>query len=380
MIKRYTLYMFSALMALAATLSSCQDDTETFDNKIYINSSDKTTTLLLKGNTDDQIRTIQAAVARPAEQTINIVYKGDLSLVDQYNATFYDNAIPLLEECYEITDAKATIPAGGVKSTLVEVVFKNLDQLNRDNVYVLPVTIDNCDIDILQSARTTYYVIKGAALINTVANIHENKLTPSWSNKDALNGLSQLTVETLVRVDQFDKLISTIMGIEGSFLIRIGDAGVPDNQIQVASSRGNVTDPAWQVPLRTWVHIAVTFDSSNGATEVYFNGIKKGNTQTSPYRSSVSWGSTSFWIGRSYDDNRFLSGDMSEARIWNRVLTAEEINEKNHFYSVDPESNGLVAYWKFDDGSGLTVKDHTANANHAVAANDLTWKAVELPN
>ena len=35
-----------------------------------------------------------------------------------------------------------------------------------------------------------------------------------------------------------------VMGIEGTFLFRIGDAGVPDNQLQLATSSGNVTDAA----------------------------------------------------------------------------------------------------------------------------------------
>ena len=33
-----------------------------------------------------------------------------------------------------------------------------------------------------------------------------------------------LTAEALIRVSKFDKMLTSIMGIEGKFLLRIGDA------------------------------------------------------------------------------------------------------------------------------------------------------------
>ncbi|GLL55309.1 hypothetical protein KUBF_29710 [Bacteroides finegoldii] len=51
---------------------------------------------------------------------------------------------------------------------------------------------------------------------------------------------------------------------------------------------------------------------------------------------------------------------------------------KNHFYYVDPKSEGLVAYWKFDEGQGVSITDY-ANENNLTANKDLTWKPLELP-
>jgi hypothetical protein len=83
-------------------------------------------------------------------------------------------------------------------------------------------------------------------------------------------------------------------------------------------------------------------------------------------------------VGYSYDTPRYLSSDISECRIWNRILSIDELNEKNHFYYVNPKSNGLVAYWKFDEGQGTTITDY-ANGNNLIANKELTWKALELP-
>ena len=54
---------------------------------------------------------------------------------------------------------------------------------------------------------------------------------------------------------------------------------------------------------------------------------------------------------------------MTEIRIWNKVLTEEEINAPDHFYTVDPKSEGLYSYWKFTEGQGSTIEDATGNGN-----------------
>ena len=69
----------------------------------------------------------------------------------------------------------ATIKTGEISGDDIIVNFVNLNQLDASRRYVLPVTItDVSGIGVLESARTTYFIIKGAALINVVANIKEN--------------------------------------------------------------------------------------------------------------------------------------------------------------------------------------------------------------
>ena len=87
-----------------------------------------------------------------------------------------------------------------------------------------------------------------------------------------------------------------------------------------------------------------------------------------------------FHIGTAYNNVRNLCGYLSECRIWNRALTAEELAEqKVRPYYVDPKSEGLVAYWKFNEGSGSTIVDRTGNGNDAVAKNPIKWVKMTLP-
>lgn len=192
-----------------------------------------------------------------------------------------------------------------------------------------------------------------------------------------------MTAEALIRVSKFDKMLTTIMGIEGQFLIRIGDAGIPQNQLQIANPDHNVTSADLAIPTGEWVHIAVTYDADAKKMIVYING--KSKLEDTVDAGAVNWGQTmtdegnGFWIGHSYNRDRWLEGEISECRIWNKVLTADEINAKNHFYLVEPDSEGLVAYWKFDEGTGQTVTDYTGNGNNGMALDPISWVEVALP-
>lgn len=372
------IYLYS--MLLSAILSvSCQNE-ESYDNKVFINNTAKVGELLIKGNTTEATRTIQVALAKPSEEDVTVNYNVDASLVKTYNKTYYNNAVILPAEHYKLNETQVTINAGSIKSKESTIEFSNLAKLSRDTIYVLPITIKSSNMDILKSANTYYFVLKGAALINVVANIEKNYLTVNWKSPNVVNNLSQLTMETLIRIRDYDRLISTVMGIEGYFLVRLGDAGFPSNQIQIATNGGNFpsADSNKGLPTNEWVHIALTYDSSTGKIIVYVNGKvqSEGTINIGKVNLGVS-GKDGFCIGRSYEDSRYLCGDIAECRIWNIVRTQEEI--ANNPYYIDPASSGLVAYWKFDDQSALTVKDHTANGNDAVAANTLSWTSVSLP-
>ena len=279
---------------------------------------------------------------------------------------------------------QTTIQAGSIVSDEITVRFDNLTELDREKIYVLPVTIEQASIGVLQSARTMYYVLKGAALINVVADLTKNLVYVNWSKPEVANNMRQLTAEALIRVNKFEKMLTTVMGIEGHFLIRIGDSGIPQNQLQIANSVRNITSSDLAIPTGEWVHIAVTYDADAQSMVVYINGKNK-LEDNAINCGAVNWGKTQtdegngFWIGHSYNRDRWLEGDISECRIWNRVLTQDEINAKDHFYQVEPDAEGLVSYWKFDEGVGTAITDYTGNGNNATAVEAITWNAVELP-
>lgn len=119
---------------------------------------------------------------------------------------------------------------------------------------------------------------------------------------------------------------------------------------------------------------------------MYVNGVEKLSGSVS--KTSVNLGakhtneedgSRCFWVGYAYSSDRYFDGVVSEARIWNRVLTAEEIQSANHFYTVEPDSEGLIAYWKFNEGSGTVAKDYSTSGYDLTIENEPNWVSVSLP-
>lgn len=236
----------------------------------------------------------------------------------------------------------------------------------------------------------TITITQVTALVHWAADMRYNRLFPKWENGGP-GAATQFTLETLLYVTEFpeSQLIATVMGIEGQFLLRFGDTGNPLTRIQVATSAGNYNVPFDFEPMR-WYHLAVTFD--NATVKVYVDGEQKGedkyfessryvwgqgyvyspiNPNMSPTWSYEPTGVRAFWMGYSYDQNRSLPGYMTEIRFWTKALTAEEINAENHFYTVDPASEGLFAYWKFTEGTGATVADATGRGNLLYGETDI---------
>lgn len=389
--------IFCLVLALAFVCSSCNNDDPgdtAFDNKVFINQESMTTTLLTKLETQEINVHLNAAMAKAALFDIKLHYAATPEKTNTYNESYYADAVTLHEKYYDFEKTEDIIHAGGIISEGIDIRFHDLGKLDRDLLYVLPVSIVNSDIEVLNSAKTIYYVFKGAALINVVGDIEASYLwVPKWKDANRLNGLTTLTMEALIRVRNFDRPISTLMGIENHFLIRFGDANYP-GQIQIASSKKNFPekDASKVLPTREWVHVAVTYSSALNDLKIYVNGklqseggfpggalraVNLGKSYSLDQESEINRG---FWIGHSYANDRYLSGEISECRIWNVVRSQEEIAQ--NIYHVAPDAPGLVAYWKFDEGNGSVVKDYASGNDLAVydiANAPMRWTPVELP-
>ena len=375
-------YMFASLSFCSLVLGSCQnndiDDEHHYDNKVFVTSQQVRDDLLIKETISEATRSISYRLADPLDREVNISFDAAPQLTAAYNLAFNDSAQVLAADYYEIPVKSVTIKAGDISSDDVVVNFKNTNKLDKSRRYVLPVTITDADIEVLDSKRTAYFIFKGAALINVVANIEKIYFPISW--KTDMSNVNAITVEALLRSDDWeagrDNALSSIFGIEGRFLLRIGDADRPRDQLQCVAPGGNFPAPnaVAGLPTKEWVHIAVVYDAGTHERIYYKDGVKVYSDENATYALNLTSGC---YIGKSYDNTRWLPGDISEVRIWNIQRTGEEI-AKNP-YEVDPHASGLVAYWKFNEGTGSAIKDHTGNGNDITASGAPTWVNVELP-
>ncbi len=58
------------------------------------------------------------------------------------------------------------------------------------------------------------------------------------------------------------------------------------------------------------------------------------------------------WTG--YRGSQYFRGRIAEVRVWNRALSTGEL--QMNLCGVDSQSEGLVAYWKMNEGEGHIFK------------------------
>ena len=70
---------------------------------------------------------------------------------------------------------------------------------------------------------------KTKGMISTAVNMTGTRAWPAWTDPAPVTNMSAFTLEALVNptVSRTSGSLSTIMGIEGKFLVRLGDVGIP---------------------------------------------------------------------------------------------------------------------------------------------------------
>ncbi|MBQ2534265.1 MAG: LamG domain-containing protein, partial [Prevotella sp.] len=131
-------------------------------------------------------------------------------------------------------------------------------------------------------------------------------------------------------------------------------------------------------PTGQWLHFAAVYDGS--WFRVYLDGeqiqaveTKGGTINLSMAYNGKNW-EDCFSIGRSAGYARYFNGCVSECRVWNVARTQAELQDGICY--VDPTSEGLVAYWRFngelqDDG---TVLDETGHGYNASIFGNIQWR------
>jgi hypothetical protein len=393
---------FVVVAAVQLCLSGCNRVSEAesdFKNVVYIEEASvkNTENLAIKVKDDVLEQTVQSSLALPIDKDVHVTYKADLSLVSRYNGINGTDCEPLPAEYFELPSTEAVIVAGNVRSTDVVIRFKNLLNLPTKISYILPVSLESAnDVSILNGSKTIYYILKKGAPIVVAANIAETylQLVAPGTTKQ-LNGLSKVTMEGLVNLHDWgtDAGISTFMGVEAYFLVRIGDSGWPKEQIQFAPSAayGGAWPPADNNKLLKkdmWTHIAFTMDLETRETIIYVDGKVQSRGNRGGTATSVNLSPTSgdlFYIGKSYNNVRPLKGEICEARIWSVIRTQEEIEASKYGEGITAGMPGLSAWWKFDEGRGNNVQDYSGNENHLTAGaqddgviNPIRWIPVEV--
>lgn len=369
-------------LALATLLAvSCQKSQEYYEG-VYVVGADK---LLPVANlTVDELPSaigIKVAASCRVENNVEVEMKANPELVASFNKEYKKNYELLPQGCYQLENTTLTIEQGSSTSTGgVRLSIISREELKEGKTYVLPVSIGGLsdkNLSVVEGSRTLYVVVK-QIIITQAADISNNsgyfKVDFCKPSKYDTKALKNATFEARVRFKKMNKdswkWCFSVMGLEENFCLRTAGSAADGWKLQL-SGKSPALDSRDVLPNDKWIHLACVYDGAQNKKLIYINGELQGELAdgrgtldlTSAYGQDPN---AAFYIGQSAADDRFMDGYVSEVRVWATARSAADL--KNNVCWVDPLSEGLVGYWRFNEPSSdnpRMVTDLTGNGYDA---------------
>src|SRR3989344_5624754 len=147
-------------------------------------------------------------------------------------------------------------------------------------------------------------------------------------NSASINSLDTFTLSAWIKADTLGGgSLGRILNKDSGFLWYLASSG----RFIFEAARW-ATDGVWQTPLNTisfgtWHHVVVTYDygSTANAPKFYVDGASKTPTESQTPASTKSADTSTLYIGNSVAGVRTFDGLIDDVRIYNRVLTSDEI-------------------------------------------------------
>src|SRR3989344_2451020 len=145
-----------------------------------------------------------------------------------------------------------------------------------------------------------------------------------------------------------------------------------------AGNGAEIVSPAGSIPLLVWKQFAVVRNTVASTLSMYIHGVLVAGPTA--YTITPTANGKQITLAAEEALNNFSSLVFDEFRIYNRALSATEVNRlyriglgstANHGTSASNFDKGLVGHWTFDgpDISGTRAKDRSGNNNHGTLTN-----------
>lgn len=239
---------------------------------------------------------------------------------------------------------------------LFENVFKNKSRLPKNFGSSLYVTANNQDL-------TNFGNI---LLSNTsvTAAIWVNFRTDGSSNYDVCFGYG---------------------GVARWFFIRNGAAGqrmkVAFN-IKIGGSEKGSNYIANNLDYDKWYLLIGTYNSNGGSNNltirVYDSKGRLYGSNSSTQTGDIDTTGNSLFVGRDVFRNTSCDANFDEARVYSSVLTVAQQNALAR--NIEPPTNTLIGYWKWDEGSGTNVIDYSGSGNNGTIIGSAATYSSNVPN
>ncbi|OQP56403.1 DUF1735 and LamG domain-containing protein [Niastella populi] len=335
---------------------------------------------------------VTATTTFRATEDMQVSFALDTAAVAGYNKEHNTIYFAVPTAAIDVTNLETVIKAGSSTSTPVSVKVISTSPLVDGRSYLIPLKIKSVNgggMNVLESGRTIFLRI--ARIINFPAlsmNNAQGATTGTPGTRGRFNATYLFNPGDAVSLPNFTfeikNLVYSFRGGDGnsnpqpiqtlmswsdqseatSIGLRYGELGNPNNSLQLIGALGSAF--AYNFNANQWYTISLAYDGAKLIMYVDGNKVAEKTGSTVMQFSRLTFGQ--MWGG--YDTRQYFNGRIAECRVWSRALTASEI--KLNLCGADPNADGLLAYWKLNEGAGhIFYNSSTAGAKY-----DMDWSKV----
>ncbi|WP_163270895.1 DUF1735 domain-containing protein [Dysgonomonas sp. 511] len=358
----------------------CGDDAENNaveDNVAYIKDAYmKKYAELYVGNEDATILAIPVSMTHVDEEKevkMNIDFSTEV--LDAYNKKYNKNYVMYPAERRKFLSKEVVIKKGAAASSAqLEISPFTQDLKDSGDTYAIPVTIAKVDgAGIMKGSESFIYILREIPIATTGSVKSGANYIRFAMPQEEYFEFTALTAEFLFNIETFSKTNNHVMFYnnvtssanknEGSIFTRLenGSLGI-DNTYFEFSIGDNVfvtgTPNGGKFEVGKWYHIACVYASKK--IYLYINGnlAAKKDVPRSSFKLHTEVATK--WGGFNFGGGGIGLTKVAEVRLWNVERTQEQIKE--NMYKVNPKTDGLLGYWKINEGSGYELTDATGNS------------------
>lgn len=361
------------LCIIATLLASCKDGDFDPDQKVLLLTGTETSPVV-KFTMDDAPATyyVTTSATNKVDKDVIVTYEIDYEALAKYNEKNKTSYFTTPESSVKLLDTQDTIKAGKASSTGARVQIVSTEDWVDGRTYVIPVSIKKVEggsVDVMESSKNILLRVSRTISFNSLDISNTNLYSEYWFEKSKPGftpiNLPAYTCEVKVFLteDKPNRIrrLCNWGGNGGQNMLRFGEEGMDRNQLQWVSPSGSVPSKTLFAPNR-WYTITMTFDGSKYV--LYVDGVKDNELAGTSQFAFSKFEIGMSWAG--YNSSQRTNGRIAEVRLWNKALVSSEI-QVGLCGGVDPKTEGLVAYWKMNEGSGHIFHDLTGNGY------DLNW-------
>jgi len=323
------------------------------------------------------------SITGPAKEDMKVHIQYDSLALVKYNAANKTSYVNVPRNVVVINDEYVTIAKGSATSSMTSVTMLDNSFIQEGVIYVIPLSVAYLEngggTQILEASKSLFIKV-GKTMESFSLDIPGTGVYSTYDLGAGKYNLDTWTLEIKAHpynmksrgADQLCRLACWNEDGGGQVLLRFNENGKPWKTLDIVSVNGRyVTGATGEGDNATgafepnaWYMISIVWNGND--LSVYINGEKD-----TPWQNTIS-GSQAFNLNRfeigmswgGYGSAQSYTGRMAEMRIWNIARSQSDI--ASTLCSVDATSEGLLGYWKMNEGEGHIFHD-------SVAGNDMDW-------